>query len=83
MCIQYAEGIHKLMASTKITRRELLKAGVATGATGLAASILSGCGGRAGMQTIPGTSSCAKVTDIDHVVILMQENRSFDHYFGS
>jgi phospholipase C len=23
------------------------------------------------------------VTDIDHVVILIQENRSFDHYFGS
>jgi phospholipase C len=25
----------------------------------------------------------AKLTDIDHIVILMQENRSFDHYFGS
>jgi phospholipase C len=24
----------------------------------------------------------AKLSDIDHVVILMQENRSFDHYFG-
>jgi phospholipase C len=24
-----------------------------------------------------------KLTDIDHIVILMQENRSFDHYFGS
>jgi phospholipase C len=71
------------MASTKITRRDLLKTGAATGAAGLAASILSGCGGRAGLPTIPGTSSCAKVTDIDHVVILIQENRSFDHYFGS
>jgi phospholipase C len=30
-----------------------------------------------------GTSTCAKITDIDHVVILIQENRSFDHYFGS
>jgi phospholipase C len=26
---------------------------------------------------------CAKVTDIEHVVILIQENRSFDHYFGT
>src|ERR1700677_4120762 len=25
----------------------------------------------------------AKLTDIDHIVILMQENRSFDHYFGT
>lgn len=25
----------------------------------------------------------AKLTDVDHIVILMQENRSFDHYFGS
>jgi phospholipase C len=23
------------------------------------------------------------IRDIKHVVILMQENRSFDHYFGS
>ncbi|HEX3469516.1 MAG TPA: alkaline phosphatase family protein [Candidatus Elarobacter sp.] len=25
----------------------------------------------------------AKLTDIDHLVFLMQENRSFDHYFGT
>ena len=30
-----------------------------------------------------GSSACAKLTDVDHVVILIQENRSFDHYFGS
>ena len=70
------------MGSTRITRRELLKAGAATGAAGFVGSFL-GCGGSPGMPTIPGTSKCAKVTDIDHVVILIQENRSFDHYFGS
>jgi phospholipase C len=26
---------------------------------------------------------CASLHDIDHVVIVMQENRSFDHYFGT
>jgi len=26
---------------------------------------------------------CGDIRDIKHVVILMQENRSFDHYFGS
>ncbi|HUN50146.1 MAG TPA: alkaline phosphatase family protein [Candidatus Sulfotelmatobacter sp.] len=25
----------------------------------------------------------AKLSDIDHIIILMKENRSFDHYFGS
>ncbi len=25
----------------------------------------------------------SKLSDIDHIVILLQENRSFDHYFGS
>ena len=29
------------------------------------------------------SSACSKLTDIEHVVILIQENRSFDHYFGS
>ena len=28
-------------------------------------------------------TSTAKLRDIDHIVILMQENRSFDHYFGT
>lgn len=40
------------------------------------------------MSTTPGPTpapgpSCSKLTDIEHVVILIQENRSFDHYFGS
>ena len=67
----------------RVTRRELLKIGAATGAAELAAKLLTGCGmvniGRGGTST----SGCAKLTDIDHVVILIQENRSFDHYFGS
>ena len=37
----------------------------------------------AGLTSMPGSTACAKVTDIDHVVIFIQENRSFDHYFGS
>ena len=44
-----------------------------------------GCGGGSA-GTSPGppvTPACAKLSDIDHVVILIQENRSFDHYFGS
>ncbi|HEY1986345.1 MAG TPA: alkaline phosphatase family protein [Terracidiphilus sp.] len=61
-----------------------MKLGVAAGTAELMASLLSGCGAHSSpTPTPPATSSCAKVTDIEHVVILMQENRSFDHYFGS
>jgi phospholipase C len=61
----------------------MLKLAAATGAAGLTGSVLTSCGGRPGIPTVPGTATCAKISDVDHVVILMQENRSFDHYFGS
>jgi phospholipase C len=67
------------------TRRELLKLGAATAVAELASLGLHGCGG--GSMTSPSipsvSSACSKLTDIEHVVILIQENRSFDHYFGS
>src|ERR1700752_4070925 len=65
----------------KLTRRELLKLGSAAAVAELASLGLHGCGTS---KLIPGvTSGCSKITDIEHVVILTQENRSFDHYFGS
>src|ERR1700682_1322434 len=64
------------------TRRELIKLGAATAVAELASLGLYGCGG--GSATSPLVPAvCSKLTDIDHVVILIQENRSFDHYFGS
>ena len=67
-----------------LTRRELLKLGAATAVTELASLAFDGCGSAGGnLATPPAPSSCAKLTDIEHVVILIQENRSFDHYFGS
>jgi phospholipase C len=32
---------------------------------------------------IPAQSKTGTIRDVEHVVILMQENRSFDHYFGT
>ena len=73
-----------------MNRRELLKLGTAAGIAELAALGIHVCGGgSSGMPTptpIPFPSpgaSCAQLTDIQHVVIFIQENRSFDHYFGS
>ena len=34
-------------------------------------------------QAIPAFSRSGSLMDVEHVVILMQENRSFDHYFGA
>jgi phospholipase C len=70
------------MPSRNLTRRELLKIGAATGAAELAAALLPGCGG-GGPSPRPAPTACSKLTDIEHVVIIIQENRSFDHYFGS
>jgi phospholipase C len=67
-----------------LTRRDLLKLGMGAVAGELAALTLHGCGGSTGSPPVPSTpASCSKLTDIEHVVILIQENRSFDHYFGS
>jgi phospholipase C len=32
---------------------------------------------------IPAATPTGTIADVEHVVILMQENRSFDHYFGT
>jgi phospholipase C len=83
--VGYPEKTKELMVIKRISRRELLKFGAAAGAAGVAGGIFSGCSGHNNPITGGGggSSACAKVSDIDHVVILMQENRSFDHYFGS
>jgi phospholipase C len=57
------------MVDPTLTRRQLLASGVAFGA-GLALDPLL-------RRPQPG-----RLTDIDHVVIMIQENRSFDHYYG-
>ncbi len=58
-----------------MTRRELLQAGVGAGALALGANPL--------VQQALAARGPGKLTDIEHVVILIQENRSFDHYFGT
>jgi phospholipase C len=31
---------------------------------------------------VPANNRTRSIRDVDHIVFLMQENRSFDHYFG-
>jgi phospholipase C len=58
-------------------RRKLLKGAAA--AVGASAG-LGGAIGRA--MAIPARVRTGTIKDIEHIVVFMQENRSFDHYFG-
>jgi phospholipase C len=64
-------------------------AGTAAGAGGAAgAAAGAGGGGAAGVTGAAGSSagaggSAAATQKIQHVIVIMQENRSFDHYFGT
>ena len=62
-------------------RRDFLRAAVeAAGAT--AALNVMPLGIRQALA-IPANNRHGSIEDIEHIVVLMQENRSFDHYFGT
>ncbi|HEX5192262.1 MAG TPA: alkaline phosphatase family protein [Solirubrobacteraceae bacterium] len=63
----------------EITRRRLLQRGAAAAGGALVASLVPP-NLRATMAMAPLRGS---LRDIKHVVVVMQENRSFDHYFGT
>ncbi|MGW7488298.1 phosphocholine-specific phospholipase C [Streptomyces sp. NPDC054786] len=61
----------------ELNRRRFLQiAGATAGVSALSSSI-------ARATAIPAKRRSGSIDDIEHVVVLMQENRSFDHYFGS
>jgi phospholipase C len=66
--------------STKMTRRRLLGSAAGMAALAAASILLPPSVRKALAQTPPQKGS---FRDIKHVVLLMQENRSFDHYFGT
>jgi phospholipase C len=66
--------------SNKMTRRRMLKYSASVAATAFAATLLPPNVRRALAQEPVRRGS---FKDIKHVVLLMQENRSFDHYFGT
>jgi phospholipase C len=64
----------------RMSRRALLRAGAGAAAASVAAG-LDPAGLRHALAAKP--RRCTSLSDIEHVVILIQENRSFDHYFGT
>src|SRR5258705_13922494 len=67
-------------AMASVDRRRFLQLG-AGAAAGAAASMLTPSIARA--AAIPAHRGTRSIRDVEHVVVLMQENRSFDHYFGT
>ena len=73
---------------SKPTRRTFIAGGAAAIGLGAAASQARPGAASAAQQrlidkALAASTSNASLSDVKHVVILMQENRSFDHYFGT
>jgi phospholipase C len=63
------------------SRRDFLKGAATSGVAAAALSVFPPSIRKA--LAIPAATGTGTIQDIQHVVILMQENRSFDHYFGT
>ncbi|WP_293937774.1 phosphocholine-specific phospholipase C [Iodobacter sp.] len=66
---------------TLINRRHFLSLSAKTAGSTAALAMVPACITKA--LAIPAHSPTGTINDVQHIVILMQENRSFDHYFGS
>jgi len=71
-------GTDQNSAASGVSRRRLLQAGGA-----LAGAAVVGVGGTQILGASRARAATGTIADLQHVVILMQENRSFDHYFGA
>ncbi|MGN6128571.1 MAG: alkaline phosphatase family protein [Humibacter sp.] len=73
-------------SNSRVTRRHLLQA-AGIGAVGAVAAASGVIAAQAANAATPATSTTTHRTgtikDLKHIVIVMQENRSFDHYFGT
>jgi len=66
---------------TKHKRRDFLRGALATTSAGVTLSAFPPSIRKA--LAIPARRVHGDIRDVEHIVILMQENRSFDHYFGT
>ncbi|HEY2793225.1 MAG TPA: alkaline phosphatase family protein, partial [Micromonosporaceae bacterium] len=67
---------------TGVSRRTLIASGAAVAGAVAAGSALVPTTSDAAVRTAA-SGRTGTIKDVRHVVILMQENRSFDHYFGT
>ncbi len=62
-----------------VPRRKILKGAATAGALAAGASLLP----PSLLNRIAEAAPAGSLEDVEHVIFLMQENRSFDHYFGT
>ena len=65
---------------TSTSRRRFLQTVASSGAAAAAMTVLPGSIRNA--LAIPAFSRTGSLRDVEHIVVFMQENRSFDHYLG-
>jgi phospholipase C len=63
-----------------IDRRQFLQLMGLTGMTAMASTLPANI---ARALEIPANNQTGTINDVEHIIILMQENRPFDHHFGT
>lgn len=63
------------------SRRDFLRAAAQAAGSATALGIVPA--GIRNALAIPANNQHGRIEDVEHIVVLMQENRSFDHYFGT
>ncbi|MFC5742003.1 phosphocholine-specific phospholipase C [Dyella tabacisoli] len=66
-----------------VSRRKFMKAAAMTAGSAMAMAALPPALRKAMAATPPAGTASNTINDVQHVVIFMQENRSFDHYLGT
>ncbi|HKR40285.1 MAG TPA: phospholipase C, phosphocholine-specific [Paraburkholderia sp.] len=66
---------------TSRSRRDFLRTAAMSAGSATALTMLPQ--GIRNALAIPANNRTGSIRDVEHIVILMQENRSFDHYFGT
>src|ERR1700723_3080619 len=66
---------------TSKNRRDFLRAAASAAGSATALGMLPL--GIRNALALPANNATGSIQDVEHIIILMQENRSFDHYFGT
>ncbi len=74
-----ARELGEWLARRKLSRRQVMAAGLGTGA----ALLMDSCGSSVVKKAVEACPAGGSLTDVEHIVVLMIENRSFDHFFGA
>ena len=81
------DDVHPAEVPKGLSRRAILGMGTAAAVAGaVGGAVFGGAGSSAsaaGAARASRTDLTGTIADVKHVVVLMQENRSFDHYYGS